>query len=86
MTKLKGIAQFCALVSVGAVVCGGVLAIDERYASNKTVSQLISANAQQIALVRIDLAKRSGNHALTAALCSDFERIHKWRPKACRSR
>lgn len=52
----------------------------ERYA---TVEQ-VAANAESIALNRIENALQSGNQALLRRLCDDFSRLHGYRPSACR--
>lgn len=53
--------------------------LSERYA---TIEQ-VGANAQQIAIIAIENAARSGNRALLLRLCDDFRKTHGWRPSAC---
>ena len=53
--------------------------LNERYA---TIEQ-VGAVAQQIALIAIENAARSGNRALLIRLCDDFQRAHGWKPSAC---
>jgi len=80
----KIIIQASAVVALIASITGGTLAIEARYANRDLVTNLVSSNAQQIALVRISLAKSAGNKQLVAALCSDFQKVHKWLPRICK--
>jgi len=80
----KLIIQAAAVVGLIASITGGTLAIESRYANRDLVTNLVSSNAQQIALVRISLAKSAGNKQLVAALCSDFQKVHKWLPRICK--
>ena len=80
----KLIIQAAAVVGLIASIGGGTLAIEARYANRDQVKTLVTANSMQIALVRISLAKSSGNKELVAALCSDFQKTHKWLPRICK--
>jgi hypothetical protein len=76
------------LLFVGAVIAlvgsiaGGVLAIEARYARTNSVS----ANSQQIAIIRIENAYRAGKsqRANLRRMCDDFKRVHGWTPSACK--
>ena len=81
--QLKTVTQAGAVLALMSAIAGGVLAVESRYAAKDSVAQLISSNAQQIALVRIQIAKQAKHTALLRALCSDFKRIHGWKPQAC---
>ena len=51
---------------------------------NLATVEMVGANAEQIAIIRIENAARSGNRDLLIRLCDDFQRVHGWRPSACR--
>ena len=80
----KVIIQAAAVVGLIASIGGGTLAIAARYANRDLVTILVRSNAPQIALVRISLAKSAGNKQHVAALCSDYQKTHKWLPKVCK--
>mgnify|MGYP003133308099 CR=1 FL=1 len=80
----KTIIQAAAVIGLVASIGGGVVAVEGRYANRTQVTTLVSANAMQIALVRISLAKSSGNKQLVQALCADFQKVHRWLPQICK--
>ena len=71
-----------AVIALIGTIAGGVLAVESRYAR---VDQ-VSANAQQIAIMKIENAYRAGKgqRHLLRRLCDDFQRTHGWVPSACR--
>jgi len=77
---MKTVVQAAAVIGLITAVGGGVVAMDKRYAQVK----MVSANSQQIAVIQIENAARSGNTQLLRRLCDDFRRIHKWSPSACK--
>mgnify|MGYP001277421834 CR=1 FL=1 len=77
---IKPIATTTAVVALISAIGGGVYALDSRYAQ----VEMVAGNAQQIAVMRIENAKQSGNKELLRRLCDDFYRIHKWQPSACK--
>jgi len=72
-----------AAVALFGTIGGAVLAVEKRYAR---VNQ-VSANSQQIAIMKIENAHRAGpsQKELLRRLCDDFERVWKWTPSACKS-
>lgn len=54
--------------------------LEDRYAT----IEMVGSNSQQIALIAIENARRSGNQQLLTRLCDDFQRTHDWTPSACR--
>lgn len=77
---MKMFASAAAALALVSAIGGGVYAVEERYAS----VDMVAGNSQQIAVIRIENAKRSGNKQLLRRLCDDFQRIHKWQPSACK--
>ena len=74
------IAQISAAIGLVASIGGGAYFLDGRYAKVEQVG----ANSQQIALIKIENAKASGNISLLRRLCDDFRQTHRWTPSACR--
>ena len=73
-----------AAVALIGTIGGGVLAVEKRYAR---VNQ-VSANSQQIAIIRIENAYRAGKseRANLRRYCDDFKRLWGWMPSACKAK
>ncbi len=72
-----------AMVAAGGIAGSGYF-LEDRYANKQQLAQLVGGNSQQIAIIRIELAKQSKNKALLSRLCTDFIQVHKWQPSACK--
>ena len=72
-----------ATLALIGTIFGGALALEERYAR----VDMVSANAQQIAIMKIENAYRAGakQKEVLRRLCDDFNRVWKWTPSACKS-
>lgn len=77
---MNPITQAAAIVGAIGVIGGGAYALDGRYAK----IQAVGANAQAIAIMRIENASRAGKKELLRRLCDDFRRVHRWSPSLCR--
>ena len=84
MTERKAFYTSLLVLPVLLSIAGGTIAVEMRYAKQKQMIDLISSNAQQIAILKIETAKQSKNKNLLHRLCDDFERMHGWRPSACK--
>jgi len=84
MTEKKAFYASLLVIPVLLSIAGGTVAVEMRYAKQKQMIDLISSNAQQIAILKIETAKQSKNKNLLRRLCDDFERMHGWRPSACK--
>lgn len=74
------VAQMSGALGLIVTIGGGAYFLDDRYAKIEQVG----ANSQQIALIRIENARASGNRTLLTRLCDDFRQTHGWTPSACR--
>ena len=83
MSDKKTFYSSLVVIPVFLSIAGGVVAFEARYVKESEVVNLISANAQQIAILKIETAKQSKNQNLLRRLCDDFKRMHKWTPSAC---
>ena len=72
--------QAAAVVSSVGVIGGGAYFLENRYAK----IEMAGANAQAIALIRIENAHRAGQKETVRRLCDDFQKTHKWSPSLCR--
>ena len=77
---MNPITQAAAIIGAIGVIGGGAYALDGRYAK----IQAVGANAQAIAIMRIENAHRAGKSVLLRRLCDDFRRVHGWSPTLCR--
>tara|TARA_R100001163_G_scaffold53580_1_gene40902 strand:- start:84 stop:338 length:255 start_codon:yes stop_codon:yes gene_type:complete len=84
MTERKAFYTSLLVLPVLLSIAGGTVAVEMRYAKQKQMIDLISSNAQQIAILKIETAKQSKNKNLLRRLCDDFKRLHNWRPSACK--
>jgi len=62
-------------------IAGGVLPVEQ----HSTKVDQVYANAQQIAIMKIEKAYRAGKNQrhVLRRLCDDFQRTHRWVPSAC---
>lgn len=77
---MKAIIQAAAVIAAIGTIGGGAWALDARYATKTEVA----GNSQSIMILQIENARASGNAQLLTRLCDDFQRVHGWRPSACR--
>jgi|TARA_R100001530_G_scaffold69029_4_gene49021 hypothetical protein len=77
---MNTLTQAAAVVLAIGTIGGTGYALDDRYAK---VYQ-VGANAQQIAIIRIENAHRAEKKELVRRLCDDFHRVHGWSPSLCR--